>query len=144
MIQNKHLIFFFLIIFVASASTILCDSDSYQIEQKFREPSYLSLTLTPGASIPLGDEREDFKFPGSKRKKLIEAIKKNHLKKVLGKNVTEINESDGTKYICEDGSWLLLRLSGTEPKLRIYSETSSRKRSLEYLKFGKKFAFRLM
>jgi phosphomannomutase len=89
-------------------------------------------------------EREDFKFSGSKRKKLIEAIKKNHLKKVLGKNVTEINESDGTKYICEDGSWLLLRLSGTEPKLRIYSETSSRKRSLEYLKFGKKFAFRLM
>ncbi|MBU0683672.1 MAG: phosphoglucomutase/phosphomannomutase family protein, partial [Candidatus Omnitrophica bacterium] len=48
---------------------------------------------------------------------------------------------DGTKFICDDGSWLLLRLSGTEPKLRIYSETHSKKESLEYLKFGKKYAF---
>jgi len=89
-------------------------------------------------------EREDLLFDGSKRRKLMSGIKNNPISKVLDKKVVKINDSDGTKFICEDGSWLLLRLSGTEPKLRIYSETNSRKKSLEYLKFGKKYASKLM
>ncbi len=39
--------------------------------------------------------------------------------------VVEINRIDGVKYILEDGSWVLLRLSGTEPLLRIISESWS-------------------
>ncbi len=89
-------------------------------------------------------EREDLVFPEHKRKKLMDGIKKKPLKKVLEKPVSRIKDYDGTKFICEDGSWLLLRLSGTEPKLRIYSETRSRKESLRYLEFGKKYAFSLM
>ena len=89
-------------------------------------------------------EREDLLFDASKRKQLISGIKKNPLKDVLGKKVIRINDSDGTKFICEDGSWLLLRLSGTEPKLRVYSETHSKKKSLEYIKFGKKYADKFM
>ncbi len=89
-------------------------------------------------------EREDIVFDGAKRKKLVKGIKKNPLKKVLNREVVKINDADGTKFICDDGSWLLLRLSGTEPKLRIYSETASRKKSLDYIKFGKKYAFSLM
>lgn len=88
--------------------------------------------------------REDLVFDGSKRKKLIGGIKKNPLSRVLSKKVVRVNNSDGSKFICEDGSWLLLRLSGTEPKLRVYSETGSRKRSLEYIEFGKKYAAGLM
>ena len=86
-------------------------------------------------------EREDLLFDESRRKQLMGGIKKNPLKKVLNKPVARINDSDGTKFICEDGSWLLLRLSGTEPKLRIYSETCSKKESLKYVAFGKKYAF---
>jgi phosphomannomutase len=89
-------------------------------------------------------ERLDFVFSESKRNMLMEGIRKSPLESVLGNKVVDIRHDDGTKFICEDGSWLLLRLSGTEPKLRIYSETSSKKRSLEYLEFGKKFAFSLM
>jgi len=89
-------------------------------------------------------EREDLVFDASKRKKLISGIKKNHLETILGRPVVKVNESDGTKFICGDGSWLLLRLSGTEPKLRVYSETRSKKRSLEYIAFGKKYAFRFI
>jgi phosphomannomutase len=89
-------------------------------------------------------EREDIVFPAEKRNKLLKGIKKNPLEKVLKKDVAEINDSDGTKFILSDGSWLLLRLSGTEPKLRIYSETSSKKKSKEYIDFGRKYAFGLM
>ena len=89
-------------------------------------------------------EREDILFDASKRKKLLSGLGKEPLKKVLGKEVVKVNDSDGYKFMLRDGTWLLLRLSGTEPKLRIYSETPSRKRSLEYIAFGKRYAFGLM
>lgn len=89
-------------------------------------------------------ERDDQVFEESKRKKLVAGLKKDPLKKILKKDVVEINDSDGTKFICDDGSWLLIRLSGTEPKLRIYSETPTKKKSLEYIEVGKKYAAKLM
>ena len=89
-------------------------------------------------------EREDILFDSSKRKKLLLGFKKNPLKEVLGKKVVKVNDSDGYKFILEDGTWLLLRLSGTEPKLRVYSETPSKKTSLKYIDFGRKYAFKLM
>jgi phosphomannomutase len=83
-------------------------------------------------------------FDPSKRQKLLSGLKKKPLQEVLGKKVIKVNASDGHKFILSDGTWLLLRLSGTEPKLRVYSETPSKKKSLEYLKFGKKYAFDIM
>lgn len=88
-------------------------------------------------------ERLDFVFPESKRKSIMDGIRKKPLSKVLGRKVVETRHDDGTKFICDDGSWLLLRLSGTEPKLRIYSETSSKAMSQKYLEFGKKYALTL-
>ena len=35
---------------------------------------------------------------------------------------------DGVKLVLADGSWLLVRPSGTEPKLRVYAETTSEER----------------
>ncbi len=43
---------------------------------------------------------------------------------LAGQPVAHINNSDGVKYILADGSWLLIRPSGTEPVLRIYAEAS--------------------
>jgi phosphomannomutase len=40
-------------------------------------------------------------------------------------SVREISERDGLKLMLEDGSWLLLRASGTEPVLRIYAEADT-------------------
>ena len=39
-----------------------------------------------------------------------------------GRKVTSINRVDGAKFILEDGSWVLMRPSGTEPLVRIYAE----------------------
>lgn len=38
--------------------------------------------------------------------------------KVVGKDMT-----DGYKFMFEDGGWLLIRMSGTEPLMRVYCET---------------------
>lgn len=45
--------------------------------------------------------------------------------RVAGKAVKEVKTIDGIKFILEDGSWLLVRLSGTEPLVRLYGEAAS-------------------
>jgi phosphomannomutase len=85
--------------------------------------------------------RLDMAYPDDKKKRLVESLKDNPPKDVLGKKVVEIKRTDGDKFICEDLSWLMLRLSGTEPILRIYAEASSEAKAFKILEFGKKLAF---
>lgn len=42
-----------------------------------------------------------------------------------GRDVTKTDRTDGLKLIFENGKWLLMRPSGTEPVIRIYSEAAS-------------------
>lgn len=44
---------------------------------------------------------------------------------LLGRKVVSVDRTDGAKFVFEDGSWMLLRLSGTEPLLRLYVEADS-------------------
>lgn len=55
------------------------------------------------------------------------------------RRVASVNRLDGVKYIFDDGSWLLLRMSGTEPVVRCYAETNSRKDMEVLLETGRKF-----
>ncbi len=43
---------------------------------------------------------------------------------IAGMKVTEILTEDGYKFSLEDGGWLLVRFSGTEPIVRVYCETT--------------------
>ena len=42
-----------------------------------------------------------------------------------GKRVLSHDQTDGTRFMLEDGSWTLIRFSGTEPLLRIYAEAEN-------------------
>jgi phosphomannomutase len=44
---------------------------------------------------------------------------------LLGRKIESIDRTDGAKFAFEDGSWILLRLSGTEPLLRLYVEAET-------------------
>jgi phosphoglucomutase len=62
--------------------------------------------------------------------------KANAIKKVavdastlVGRKVVSVDRTDGAKFVFDDGSWMLLRLSGTEPLLRLYVEADSPKAS---------------
>ena len=52
------------------------------------------------------------------------------------KEEAEVVTIDGIKVIYPDGSWLLLRPSGTEPVFRIYAESQDIRRIQELLKIG--------
>src|SRR5574337_740704 len=45
--------------------------------------------------------------------------------RIAGLAVVEVNRLDGTKLLLEDGSWLLVRSSGTEPVVRLYLDAHS-------------------
>jgi phosphomannomutase len=50
--------------------------------------------------------------------------------------VKEVDLTDGVRLVLEDGSWVLYRLSGTEPLLRIYSEAESKERVWQLIREG--------
>jgi phosphomannomutase len=43
---------------------------------------------------------------------------------IAGLKVTARDDTDGFKFCMEDGGWLLVRFSGTEPIIRVYCETT--------------------
>ena len=55
---------------------------------------------------------------------------------VAGTTVEDVNTADGFKLQLADGSWLLVRPSGTEPVLRVYAEASDADRIETLLEAG--------
>jgi phosphoglucomutase len=58
---------------------------------------------------------------------------------LAGLAVIEVNRLDGVKMILEDGSWLLFRVSGTEPVVRLYAEAASPERLDRLVTAGENF-----
>ncbi len=57
-----------------------------------------------------------------------------------GEKVSGISTLDGVKYLINDGSWMLIRPSGTEPVLRVYAEGRSVEMVQALLGYGEKIA----
>ena len=50
---------------------------------------------------------------------------KTEFKTFLGRPVANLDRTDGLKIGFADGSWVLMRLSGTEPLMRVYTEAAT-------------------
>ena len=70
-------------------------------------------------------QRIDRRIEDSAKEKLIAQLRSNPPTVIDGKLVVATNFSDGFKFIFENGDWLLIRPSGTEPVLRLYSEAGT-------------------
>ncbi len=69
--------------------------------------------------------RRDLRTKPFVKAELVRRLKENAPARLAGLNLVSINDRDGIKYLFDDSSWLLIRPSGTEPVLRIYSEARS-------------------
>ncbi|MFA5367090.1 MAG: phosphoglucomutase/phosphomannomutase family protein [Dehalococcoidia bacterium] len=85
-------------------------------------------------------DRLDVDFPAKDRETIMKRLAGCKPSKIAGTAVREIDTRDGFRFLMKDGSWLLIRFSGTEPIMRIYSESDSMKKVNLYLGEGKKLA----
>ncbi len=85
-------------------------------------------------------KRVDIRFPEKERQAIIERVSKKPPETIDGIKVAKFDTTDGYRFILEDNTWLLIRFSGTEPLLRIYTETDSSERVDRILKLGREMA----
>ena len=70
--------------------------------------------------------RKDLKCPPQDKDKVRARLANLRKRKsFLRIKINKVKDYDGLKFYLDDGSWILFRLSGTEPLLRIYAESSS-------------------
>ncbi len=83
--------------------------------------------------------RIDTPFEGDKQEK-IDSILAANPENIGGLKVTELVTIDGFQFRLEDGGWLLIRFSGTEPIIRVYCETMHEDKVDAILQDGLKIA----
>jgi phosphomannomutase len=74
------------------------------------------------------------------REEMSKRLAANPPKELDGAPVVKSRLDDGFKYYLADGSWLLVRFSGTEPLMRTYTETDSPERVKRLLQEGLRLA----
>lgn len=84
--------------------------------------------------------RVDITFPPDERDAIIGRVGGARPESIDGSGVVKIDTTEGYRFFLEDGTWLLIRFSGTEPLLRIYTETNSPERAEKILKIGREIA----
>jgi phosphomannomutase len=84
--------------------------------------------------------RVDIKFPEAERQSIIGRVRDKPPKTIDKVRVLKVDTTDGFRFNLADNSWLLIRFSGTEPLLRIYSETDSPERAERIIKLGREIA----
>jgi phosphomannomutase len=75
--------------------------------------------------------------PDAEKQRVLDDLEGVIPDEVAGVPVERTVTVDGFKLLCEDGSWLLVRPSGTEPKLRVYAEASTEARVEAVLDAGR-------
>ena len=84
-------------------------------------------------------DRIDTPFQGDREEKM-QRIESADPDTIGGLEVTGLVTIDGYKFNLEDGGWLLIRFSGTEPIIRVYCETTHEDRVQDILKDGLRIA----
>jgi phosphomannomutase len=84
-------------------------------------------------------DRIDTPFKGDKQKKIDRILAANP-ETIGGLKVTELVTVDGFQFRLEDGGWLLIRFSGTEPIIRVYTETTHKDKVQAILQDGLEIA----
>jgi len=84
-------------------------------------------------------DRVDTPFSGN-RKDREQMILDAHPETIGGLKVTELVTVDGFQFKLEDGGWVLIRFSGTEPIMRVYCETTHKDKVKAILDDGLKIA----
>ncbi len=84
-------------------------------------------------------DRIDRAFSGDRSAREEKIINANP-ETIGGLKVERLDRTDGFKFELEDGGWLLIRFSGTEPIMRVYTETTHQDKVQAILEDGMRIA----
>ncbi len=85
-------------------------------------------------------DRVDIRMPAADKESVQRRVAAARPASVAGVKVTGRDDTDGFRFNLENGGWLLLRFSGTEPLLRIYTEVPDKALVPSLLKAGRQLA----
>jgi phosphomannomutase len=85
-------------------------------------------------------DRIDLTYDGTQRQMVLQRMENAQPDQLAGLKVTGKVTIDGFRFDLEDGGWLIIRFSGTEPLLRIYCETTHGDRAAALLQAGRELA----
>jgi phosphomannomutase len=105
-----------------------------------KSPSQLLAHLFEKLGASYYYDRVDTRFPSEHRPEVKARLDAARPETLAGMRVTEIVTLDGYKYVLEDGGWLLIRFSGTEPIIRVYCETTDERKVKPLLDEGLRLA----
>jgi phosphoglucomutase len=86
---------------------------------------------------PRFTKRIDLKLTPQLQERMVEKLK-NPPKEIDGIKVAKVKKVDGVKLIFDEQRWLLFRLSGTEPVVRLYAEACTPKDLKALVDMGRK------
>lgn len=88
---------------------------------------------------PFINDRKNFRLTDEKMKAIIERLKNGSNDKFGSFDVLELITIDGYKFMLGRDTWAMIRLSGTEPIVRLYAEAKEKKVLNKILEEGEKF-----
>jgi len=83
--------------------------------------------------------RINLRLPEDVKAAFVERLKDDP-SEFAGRKVKQSVRTDGLKLVLDDGSWVLFRLSGTEPVCRVYAEARTEAELQPLVEAGKRFA----
>ena len=85
-------------------------------------------------------DRIDIELDPAQKPAIIASVSGSEPKEIGGYRVTSMSTLDGYLFNLDGGGWLLIRFSGTEPLMRIYTEVPDAARVPDVLEAGKRLA----
>ncbi|MFW5919928.1 MAG: phosphoglucomutase/phosphomannomutase family protein [Halanaeroarchaeum sp.] len=86
---------------------------------------------------PIHQGKVSVDCPDEEKERVVADLESTLPSTIAEREVDTVNAVDGVKALLEDGSWLLVRPSGTEPKMRVYGEAESESRVQTLLSAGR-------
>ena len=88
---------------------------------------------------PVVTARENFRLPKEAMEKFRQTLQKKAPEKIAGMKIQKVVTLDGYKFILDEDTWIGFRLSGTEPIVRLYAESTTAAKLKKLVSAGEKF-----